>query len=321
MARLLARRAALAYVLGSRAQRARTPGAGRGQELMTTTTKTRHFALAALLATSLIAQQTPSDLEALCRRVGAAHRPSGPTPAVAALRCVLELQLTDVREKNGGQVDLDVQFLQQPRPAPKRARSYIRYEVRGGEQPIRRGFDRVGPWHIKQGKPADLTAAGAEQDLASLREHINLASQLLRFLSPEQVLASLQDPGEVKDDLLRLGRKQVPVLSVSGKLKSFPMVQGTGEGSAAYVKIYVDKRSSELLGVDAWPLDEAGEPDRRQGERILLSDLRERDGLLVPRTLRYLFRDRAGKLRSRSTVKIISLELRPPLTVRDFDRS
>ena len=41
----------------------------------------------------------------------------------------------------------------------------------------------------------------------------------------------------------------------------------------------------------------------------------------VPRTLRYLFRDDSGKLRSRSTVKIVTLGLRPPLTVRDFDRS
>lgn len=312
---------------------------------MTTTQRTCASALAALLAASLSAQQpseepappgapaaTPdhkkrsdqdarTDIETLCRKVGAAHRPSGPTPAVTALRCVLELQLTDVREKNGGQVDLDVMYLQQPRPAPKRARSYIRYEVRGGEEPIRRGFDRVGPWHMKQGKPADLTAAGAEQDLASLREHINLASQLIRFLSPEQVIASLQDPGEVRDDRLRLGRRDAPVLSVSGRLSAFPMVQSSGEEAPAFVKIYIDKQSSELLGVDAWPLGEDGEPDRRRGERILLSDLRERDGLLVPRTLRYLFRDDSGKLRSRSTVKIVSLELRPPLTVRDFDRS
>ncbi|MCK5941737.1 MAG: hypothetical protein KAI24_07205, partial [Planctomycetes bacterium] len=86
-----------------------------------------------------------------------------------------------------------------------------------------------------------------------------------------------------------------------------------------YVTIYVDRKTSRLLGVDAWPLVD-GKPDRLRGERIVLSDLHERDGLLVPRMLNYLWRNESGQLRSHSTVKIVSLELRPPLTVEDFDR-
>ncbi|MEC8653389.1 MAG: hypothetical protein VXY92_12595 [Planctomycetota bacterium] len=285
-------------------------------------TLTRPFpeALLALLALPLAAQAAPPDLTSLARSVGAAHRPDGPTAKVEAFRCSLELHLLDVRAQNGGQASLDVQFLRQDRAPPKRPRTYIRYDVRGAEQPIRRGFDRFGPWHIKQGKPADLTAAGAEQDLKSLREHTNLARQLVRFLSPEAVLGALEKPTKVQEDTLRIGRANAPVYSVGGTLKKFPLMQNAGEEAPAYVTIYVDRSSRRLLGLDAWPLKD-GKPDRLRGERILLSDLQLRDGLLVPRTLRYLWRNASGQLRSHSTAKIISLELRPTLTVADFDRS
>ena len=287
---------------------------------MKTPTRPLSEMLLALLALPVTAQGAPPDLETLSREVGAAHRPDGPTAKVDAFRCSLELHLLDVREKNGGQASLEVQFLQQPRKPPKRPRTFIRYEVRGAEQPIRRGFDRVGPWHIKQGKPADLTAAGAEKDLESLREHTNLARQLVRFLSPEAVLSALTNPTKVVDDELRVGRRSAPVLSVGGTLKKFPLMQNAGEETPAYVTIYIDKQSRRLLGLDAWPIKD-GKPDRIRGERVLLSDLHLRDGLLVPRTLRYLWRNESGQLRSHSTAKIISLELRPTLTAKDFDRS
>jgi len=286
---------------------------------MTNTSPLPFAALLAFLALPLSAQGDLPDLTVLARQVGAAHRPEGPTAKVEAFRCNLELHLIDVREQNGGQANLDVQFLQQPRRAPAPPRTYIRYEVQGAEQPIRRGFDRVGPWHVKQGKPADLTAAGAEKDLESLLEHINLARQLVRFLSPEAVLTQLQAATAVREDKLRLGRKSVPVLSVSGNLQRFPLMQTAGDEAPAYVTIYVDERSRRLLGLDAWPLKD-GAPDRLRGERILLSNLELRDGLLVPRTLRYLWRNESGQLRSHSTAKIITLELRPQLTVGDFDR-
>jgi len=287
--------------------------------LMTMNLTTSSLAACALLSLPLAAQDEPPDLATLARAVGAAHRPNGPTAAVDAFRCRLELHLLDVREENGGQANLEVQFLQQARKPPKKPRTYIRYEVRGAEQPIRRGFDRVGPWHLKQGRPQDLTAAGAEKDLESLREHTNLARQLVRFLSPEAVLSSLQKPTKVRDDRLRIGRKQAPVLSVGGRLEKFPMMQNAGDEAPAYVTVYVDKKSKRLLGIDAWPLKD-GEPDRLRGERILLSDLEDRDGLLVPRTLRYLWRNQSGQLRSHSTANILSLDLRPELTLADFDR-
>jgi len=292
---------------------------------MTHTPRTLPVALFLLLAAPLAAgQQAPgpdrqSELEELARAVGAAHRPEGPTPGVDAFRCQLELHLLDVTEQNGGQANLDVQFLQQRRKPPKKPRTYIRYEVRGAEQEIRRGFDRVGPWHVKQGRPQDLTAAGAEQDLESLREHTNLARQLVRFLSPEAVIAALDASTAVIDDTLRVGRREVPALSVSGRLPKFPLMQGGGDEAPAYVTIYVDKTSKRLLGVDAWPLRD-GKADRARGERILLSDLELQDSLLIPRTLRYLWRNESGALRSHSTVKVLSLDLRPKLSLADFDR-
>lgn len=286
---------------------------------MTTNLRPLSCTLIAALTLPLASQDLP-DLETLARKVGAAHRPDGPTAKVDAFACKLEIELTDRNEKNGGQAGLDVKFLQEERKAPKKPRTYIRYEVQGAEQPIRRGFDRFGPWHIRQGKPTDLTAAGAEKDLESLREHTNLARQLVRFLSPEAVLGALQKPSKVIDDRLHLGRQKVPVLSVSGDLAKFPLMQNAGDEAPAYVTIYVDKKTHMLLGIDAWPLKD-GKPDRLRGERILLSQMRPKGGLQVPHTLRYLWRDASGKLRSHSIARILKLELRPKLTVRDFDRS
>lgn len=287
--------------------------------------RTISLAFCALLGAPLACQESDqelpknSELEELARAVGAAHRPEGPTARVDAFRCRLEMHLLDVREQNGGQANLDVQFLQQARKPPKKPRAYIRYEVRGAQQEIRRGFDRVGPWHVKQGKPQDLTAAGAEMDLESLREHTNLARQLLRFLAPEAVISALQEPTRVLGDELRVGRRQVPTLSVSGRLAEFPLMQGGGEEAPAYVTIYVDATSKRLLAIDAWPLKD-GKADRVRGERILLSELELQDSLLIPRTLRYLRRNASGMLRSHSTVKLLSLDLRPDLTLADFDR-
>lgn len=291
---------------------------------MMDTPRTLPLAVCAMLGAPLACQaeeptQAPSELEELARAVGAAHRPDGPTPAVDAFRCRLELHLLDVREQNGGQANLDVRFLQQSRKPPKKPRAYIRYEVKGAEQEIRRGFDRVGPWHVKQGRPQDLTAAGAEKDLESLREHTNLARQLVRFLSPEAVIQALDGATRVLDDELRVGRRQVPARSVSGRVEKFPLMQGGGEEAPAYVTIYVDEATQRLLAVDAWPLKD-GKADRVRGERILLSDLELQDGLLIPRTLRYLRRNESGMLRSHSTVKILSLDLRPGLELADFDR-
>ena len=287
---------------------------------MTTTLRILSAGLLVLLAQPAAAQDATPDIATLARQVGGAHRPDGPTAKVEAFTCQLELHLLDVSEKNGGQANLEVDFLQQAREAPKKPRTFIRYKVRGVDRAIRRGFDRFGPWHIQQGKPADLTAAGAQRDLESLREHTNLARQLLRFLSPEAVIGSLEAPTQVSHEALRIGRKSAAVYGISGRLPEFPWMQRAGSDAPAYVTIYVDKSSKRLLGIDAWPVKD-GVTDRSRGERILLSDLQLRDGLLIPRTLRYLWRNAAGKLRSHSTAKIITLDLSPELDVKHFDRS
>ena len=287
---------------------------------MTTTLRILSAGLLVLLAQPAAAQDATPDIATLARQVGGAHRPDGPTAKVEAFTCQLELHLLDVSEKNGGQANLEVDFLQQAREAPKKPRTFIRYKVRGVDRAIRRGFDRFGPWHIQQGKPADLTAAGAQRDLESLREHTNLARQLLRFLSPEAVIGSLEAPTQVSHEELRIGRKSAAVYGISGRLPAFPWMQRAGSDAPAHVTIYVDKSSKRLLGIDAWPVKD-GVTDRSRGERILLSDLQLRDGLLIPRTLRYLWRNAAGKLRSHSTAKIITLDLSPKLDVKHFDRS
>jgi hypothetical protein len=54
---------------------------------------------------------------------------------------------------------------------------------------------------------------------------------------------------------------------------------------------------------------------------MLLLDLHERDGVLVPRELKHLFRNETGKLRLKTRAVLNNLSLRPKLDVDDFDRT
>jgi hypothetical protein len=81
----------------------------------------------------------------------------------------------------------------------------------------------------------------------------------------------------------------------------------------------VAKETGRLIAVDAWPTKD-GKVDPTQGERMLLLDLHERDGVLVPRELKHLFRNETGKLRLKTRAVLNNLSLRPKLGVDDFDR-
>ncbi|MFK7743264.1 MAG: hypothetical protein AB8H80_23310 [Planctomycetota bacterium] len=265
------------------------------------------------------------NLAALALRVGRSHRPeAGPGAAAAkpidAFRCSLALELLDKRAEQGGQVELAVQFLRWQRENNRRKITLLRYELQGSEGLNVRGRDRLGPWHVQQGEVQDLTGARHERDLEQFREHLNLAKQLVRFLSPEEVLKSLKKPSEVTRTQLVIARgKSVATLTVTGTLKRFPMMQNAGEEGPALLQIYVDESNDRLRAVDVWPLVE-GKPDLRRCERIVMNDQRMRDGILVAHELTHKWRDPNGRLRPHSRVKMTTLDLRPELTVSDFDR-
>ncbi len=276
-----------------------------------------------LLASLVAAPQKPppvEPLDALVKRVEAAHRPGGEVPPVTALTGNLELHVLDAQAPQRGQVDLAVKFLEWQPPNQKRVRPLIRYEVSGAGTPVVRGIDRDGPWLLHQGQPRDLEGADFARDLEECQRHTNLARQLLRFLSPGQVLRSLERPAPIRDEPLQVGRlPAVPCQTVTGDLPAFPLLQRGGEDAPVRLKVYVGKADGRLVAADACPLAD-GKPDEARSERIVLGDLRERGGLLVPHQLEHFFRQDDGQLRLKSRAVIVELSLRPELRAEDFDR-
>lgn len=262
----------------------------------------------------------PADLEAFAARLDTAHHPNGAVLPIAAFTCALELHLLDASAEQRGQVDLDVRFLEWQQPGKTRVRPLLRYQVLEAGKPIVRGRDRFGPWQLVQGKPTDLDDR-LPQDRDECERHTNLARQLLRFLDPAAVVRGLQRPSAVRDEPLLVERSvRIECTTVEGDLATFPLLRQTDDETAVHVKVFATKAEGRLLAVDAWPLRD-GKIEPARGERVLLLDLHERDGVLVPREVKHLFRDEAGKLRLQTRAVLTRLSLRPTLGVDDFDRT
>jgi hypothetical protein len=260
------------------------------------------------------------DLEALSKRVDAAHHPKGPTAAVTAFTG--ELELFAAGADKGVTVGLAVKYLQaQDEKDKNKALHLIRYAVRDAGQPVERGRDAFGFWHLKQGEPRDLTEDDGD-DRAACERDTNLAKQLVRFLDPGAVLRQLTGASAVREEDFKLGREAqaVKCLCVEGGLAAFPLLQRGGEDAPVLVKIYVSKADDRLLALKAWPLA-SGARNEAGLEIVRLLELHERDGLLVPRKLEHLYANAEGKLQLQSRASITKLSLRPDLTVESFDRT
>ena len=252
--------------------------------------------------------------------IAEAHRPAGPVAKIDSFDCDLELHLIDKRAEAAGQADLSVQFLLWKREGSRKVRPLIRYRIREAAEPIVRGRDQNGWWQLFGGEPRDLRGADFVQDLAACRKHTNLARQLVRFLSPDDVVRSLKNPGVVQIEALKLGRRRITCHTLIGRLDAFPLQQQAGDDAPVQLKIYAERNSGKVIAADVWPVVD-GKPDTRRDERILLMAHDARDGVLVPFELAYLFRDEEGHLVANSRVKITRLELRPKLKAGDFDRT
>jgi hypothetical protein len=261
----------------------------------------------------------PEDLQALAARVEAAHRPGGPKPRVTAIDAAMQWY---VKAKNAdqGQVDITLQYLESQAPESKKPTSLMHYEVVDKGTPIVRGSDRYGPWQLDRDEARDLLGADAAQDLAQFERHRSLVKQLLRFLSPGDVLRSLKNPSPVAEETLAVAiDKKVECRTVSGELAAFPLLQQAGEDAPVVLKIWIDKGTDLLRAVDAWPLRD-GKKDEARGERIVLGTLRPRGGLIVPLQLEHLFRQPDGTLALQSQANFTSLDLAPTLRAEDFER-
>lgn len=273
-------------------------------------------------ATAAQGEQIPvaGGLEGLAARVDAAHRPDGPTPAVTALRGTVELHYLARDAEQRGQVDLDLRYLEWTRPGGTKVVPLLRYEVKQAGAPVVRGRDRNGPWQLVKGEPRDLLAADAAQDLAEFERRQNLVRQLLRFLAPGDVLRTLQQAGQITREDLEVARaSKVACVTVTGTLPAFPLMRQGGDDAPAQLKVWIDAATNRLLAVDAAPMKD-GQPDVANGERVRLTDLRARDGLLTPGEVLHLFTGADGKYALQTRAVITTLQLRPELKAEDFDR-
>ena len=276
-----------------------------------------------LLTTLCVAQDRilptplPSDLEALSKRVEAAHQPKGPQTPVTAFDGRITLHVLDAKAAQG-QVDIRVRYFAWTRPDLK-VRHLIRYEVREAGAPIESGRDQKGAWHLVQGEARDITEADTT-DRAACERNTNLARQLVRFLEPGAVLRALTGPSPVRDAPLQLGREAPTACEVvEGTLPSFPLLQAGGEDAPVQAKVYVAKASARLVAIEVSPLKD-GIADPARTELVSLVDLHEQDGFLVPRQLLHLQRDDQGRMRLLSKTVLTALSLRPDFTAKTFDR-
>ena len=266
------------------------------------------------------APAVPDDLAQLAAKVAKSHRPGDDAPPVVAFQGSLEIDLVAADAKQGGQVALHVQFLRWQRPDSTRIRDLIGYEITQAGEPILRGRDSNGYWHLFGGQARDLQGADFATDLQNAERDTNLARQLLQCLDPAAMLLALQKPSAVRETTLQLGREPaVACHSVVGNLPSFPLLQQGGDGAPVQVEVFVTRQEHQLLALSLWPLVE-GNPERSRGELVRLRDLHLRDGLLVPRRIEHFFRNEQGNLKLQSRTAVVDLQLRPKLDAKMFDR-
>lgn len=260
----------------------------------------------------------PQDLDALAKRVEAAHHPKGKVERVTAFVGSLELHVLDEKQAQGGQVGVEVKYLEW-HPTPTRTRHLIRYSIREAGTPIECGRDKNGLWHLFQGKARELTEADP-QDRAAAERNTNLARQLVRFLEPGDVLRALTGPSPVRNEAFQMGREAPVACEVAeGGLPAFPLLQQGGEDAPVHGKIYVEKATGRLLAIEVSPLVK-GAPDPTRTEIVKLNDLRPQDGFLVPRQLLHWQRGDEGRMRLVSRAVLTTLALRPELREEDFRR-
>jgi hypothetical protein len=280
------------------------------------------FAFAVIPAQTTTPASAPDELAALAARVDAAHHPRGPVPRITGLTASLALHLLDPKAEQRGQVDLDVKFLEWTKSAGRKPVALVRLQIIEGNTKVVRGRDRDGPWQLVKEEAKDLEGADSAQDLEHFTQHVNLLKQLVRFLAPGDVVRALQNAGPVRNETLVLGRVQIACDSIEGRLADFPLVRRGTDEVPAHAKFWLTKDRGTVAAVDVWPLRD-GVRDDTAGERVLLDELFERDGVLVPKRLRHFVRDDAGKWRidTEAVLDVVTLRPDPALRVEDFDRA
>ena len=256
--------------------------------------------------------EATSELERVLADLARAH--GGDEASRAAQSFQGKLSITPTAKKADKiTIVLDVRF-QTP--------NLIRYMVDEGERQLERGRDQEGPWArlAAEEGPISLQSRDYEGDRKQLDRHVGLARQLLTYLDPARVARGLQDP-VVKSEELRVNRrKTVPCTSISGVTEAFPLYYHGGDPAKAQIKLWVDAATHLLIGVEAFPFDDKGQPSA-VGEFIYMPRHGDRGGIQLPVVLVFDQIDRNGRSMPSAKVELRQLDLNPGLDAEKFSRN
>lgn len=285
-----------------------------------------HVSLAWLLCGLLgqrIQDPTPTptptpDLESLCDGVRVRHLPGGPATPPSGFTGNLILQQEN--DQGRAAAELEVRYLRWQRD-DKSVRPLLRYKIVDAAQPIERGRDRNGPWCLLSGRLLDLNAKENARDRDELQRHLGLAAQMVRFLDPAAVLASLQAPSAVTAEALAIGREApLPCWTVRGELDKFPLLGQAGDDAPVLLRAFIAQADHSLAAIEVTPLDGDRKPIPGRTELLRFFAHEPRDGRLFPLEQKHYFVDAAGKRNLQMTVRIVAIKLDPPFGPADFDR-
>ncbi|MEZ5965806.1 MAG: hypothetical protein R3F56_18365 [Planctomycetota bacterium] len=252
------------------------------------------------------------DLEELATALGRAHGLAADAKPITSFGADLRVESRDKQEKDSISIDIRVDF-----SAPRS----LRCQVREKGVRVERGMDpELGPWAISGDRVLKLQGADFARDADQIAHDLRLCRQIVRFLDPQRMLRTLEDPGPVgKEDLeitKRLTFHACP--TVEGVLTRFPIYTVDADGRAR-VKLFVHPDTSQLLAVRAQPIGDDGKPTQPTAELILLGDYAETQGLHLPSKLT-VFRVDGDAREPLQTVHINGIELDREFAPKHFAR-
>lgn len=249
------------------------------------------------------------DLAQLADLLGKAHGVDPDAPQIKSFRA--NIRLEPRQGKDSITADIGVDFL---------APMSMRCEVREKGVRVERGMDpKLGPWEISGDEVVKLQGPEMTQAADRVASELRLCRQMLRFLDPKRLLASLKNPSALRQSDLEITKRLAfrGCTVVDGMVDKFP-TYSLGDQGPAHVTLFVHPDTNQLLAVNAVPLDDAGKP-RELAELVLLDQYAETQGMRLPSELT-VFRVAGPGREALVTVKILGIELRREFAADHFAR-
>lgn len=265
-------------------------------------------AKAAADATSAPPQVRP-DVQQLGELLAKAHGIEPGAEPIHSFRAVLGITPRKGMQKDSITVEAQVDF-----QAPRAMRCTVREKGVRAE----RGFDpKRGAWAISGDQVLKVQGSEMGKDIEKAEQELRLCRQMLRFLDPQRLLASLQDPSAIRTSDLEIKRVAYRDCTVvEGTLPSFPTFSA-GDGPAR-VTLFVHGETKRLLSLLIVPLGEDGRP-RELGELVVLGDHAQTQGMWLPTELK-IYRATGPGYEPLVEVAFRGMELRREFAKNHFDR-